>query len=282
MTATTALVRIAWALRRGRERTVTPIPDSFRAIADVVLEQVDGCDVYTITPKSGATGTEILYLPGGAYVHPIGGLHWKFVEAILKRTHATITVALYGLAPEHRMPEAHAMLDKVSATLFARAGSAHPVYLAGDSAGGGLALGEAIRARDAGIRQAAAVILFSPWVELTMSNPAIGPLEPKDPMLKRDSLAHAGRLWAENPSDPLASPINDSLAGLPPLWIYQGGHEIFLPDVEAFAAKAEAAGTSVHLVVEPKGFHVYVAAQWIPESRAALDDLVSRITNRRS
>jgi monoterpene epsilon-lactone hydrolase len=277
MAATTALVRITWAVRRGGERVAAPIPDRLAKIADVSHDSVNGCDVYTLTPKSGATGTEILYAPGGAYVHPIGGLHWALIQRILEQTGATITVALYGLAPEHRMPEAYAMLDKVYDGIVERAGSEHPVYLAGDSAGGGLAIGQAIRCRDAHKQRPAAVILFSPWVELTMANPAIGPLEPKDPMLRRASLADAGRQWAEDPSDPLASPINDSLAGLPPLWIYQGGRELFLPDVEAFARKAEAAGTEVHLLVEPKAFHVYVGALWTPESKAAIDNLVARL-----
>ena len=54
------------------------------------------------------------------------------------------------------------------------------------------------------------------------------------------------QLWTDDLAAPLASQVNDTLAGLPPLYIYQGGHEIFLPDVEALAKKAEAAGTEVH------------------------------------
>ena len=278
LAVTSGLIKLLWS-RRKSDRDATPPPDSLKRVADVSNETVDGCDVYTLVPKSGATGAEMLYTPGGAYIHPIGNLHWGLVEALLKSTGATITVALYDLAPDHRMPEAYAMLDKVYATIVKRAGKTHPLYLVGDSAGGGLAIGQAIRYRDAEIHQPTGLILFSPWVELTMTNPAIDPFERQDVMLRREPLARAGRLWAEDPSDPLASPINDSLAGLPPMWIYQGGRELFLPDVEAFAKKAEAAGTSVHLYIEPKGFHVFFAAQWIPESRKALKDLVAQLKN---
>lgn len=277
LSVATVLVRIIRALPRSEERHPAPVTDSLRALCEVATVTVDGCDVITLTPRAGASGVEIIYTHGGSYIHPIVRRHWDLLQSVLERTGATITVPLYRLAPAGRMAEAYELLNQVYASVSERAGAQYPVFLAGDSAGGGLALGQAIRYRDAGKRQPNGVILFSPWVELTMTNPAIAKYQPSDPMLRRDSLAAAARLWTDDLKTPLASQINDSLAGLPPLAIYQGGHEIFLPDAEALAKKAEAAGTRVHYWYSPKAFHVWLAVGWLPESKSALDDVAEQI-----
>jgi monoterpene epsilon-lactone hydrolase len=274
----TLLVRINRARPKPDQRHPAPVSKKLLELCDVTTEQVDGCDVFTLTPKSNASGIELIYTHGGSYIHPIVAFHWDLIRSIIERTSATVTVPLYRLGPTGTMPEAYAMLDKVYAAVTKRAGASHPVYLVGDSAGGGLALGQAIRYRDAGEPQPNGIILFSPWIELTMSNPAIPNYERRDPMLRLTAQIAAATLWTDDLTNPLASPINDSLAGLPPLSIYQGGNEILLPDVQAFVTKAEVAGTKVHFWFEPKAFHDYVALGWIPESKAALGDVALQLT----
>ena len=272
----TVLVRATRMLPRSEERHPAPVTDGLKALCDVATTRVAGCDVITLTPKRNPSGIELIYTHGGSYIHPIIRRHWDLLQAIIVRTGATVTVPLYGLAPKSRMAAAYEMLDKVYAIVISRAGE-HPVFLGGDSAGGGLALGQAIRYRDRGGRQPNGVILFSPWIELTLTNPSIADRERGDPMLRRGSLAEAAKLWTDDLTAPLASQISDSLSGLPPLAIYQGGNEILLPDAEALAKKAEAAGTQVHLWLSPKAFHVWVAIGWLPETKAALDDLAAEI-----
>lgn len=278
MAATSALVRVIRTLPSAPDRGPAPIPTNLRELCDIQTAEVDGCTIHTLTPKSGATGTEVIYTHGGAYVHPISSLHWGLLRSLIVLTGATITVPLYKLGPAGKMPEAYAMLEKVYASVRARASSGtRAVLLAGDSAGGGLALGQAISYRDTGKPAPDAVILLSPWVELTMTNPAMAPIARHDPMLRAPHLNAEAKLWTDDLAAPLASPLNDSLAGLPPLYIYQGGHEIFLPDVEALAAKAEAAGTEVHRWVEPKAWHVWVAIGPLPEAKRARADIAARI-----
>jgi monoterpene epsilon-lactone hydrolase len=277
LTVATVLVRASRLIPRSRERHPAPVTAGLLELCDVSTTPMVGRDVITLTPQSGASGLEVIYTHGGSYVHPIVRRHWDLLQAIIERTGATITVPLYELAPTGSMPEAYELLDTVYEDITTRAGAECPVFLAGDSAGGGLALGQAIRRRDKGGRQPSGVILFSPWIELTLTNPAIAAHERHDPMLKRKSLAEAAKLWTNDLDNPLASQINDSLAGLPPLSIYQGGREILLPDVEALAKKAEAAGTRVHLWISPKAFHVWVAVRWLPEAKAALNDVASQV-----
>ncbi|WP_051720311.1 alpha/beta hydrolase fold domain-containing protein [Streptomyces sp. NRRL F-2799] len=264
------------ALRHPRPDA--PLPANLRRTCAVRTETVDGREVITLTPRRGATGTEVIYLHGGAYVRPLVAAHWRIVAALIRRTGATVTVPLYGLAPRYTADDAYRFLDMVYRAVLQRAG-AHPVFLAGDSCGAGLAVGQAIRCRDEGLRPPAGLILFSPWVDVTMTNPGIARLTAHDPMLAPEGLAAAGRDWAgpRAVTDPLISPLHDTLADLPPTWIYQGGHDIFLPDAEAFAAKANAAGTPTTLHVWPSAFHVFVGAGWTPEARRALADAAGRI-----
>ncbi len=275
MAATSVLVRIIRRLPRGRESAPAPIPRSLRELCEVTSTEVDGCTVYTLTPKANAIGTEVIYTHGGAYVHPISSLHWGLLKGIIERSGVTMTVPLYKLGPAGKLPDAYAMLEKVYASVLERVGAGGCVFLAGDSAGGGLALGQAITYRDKGVRAPDGVILFSPWVELSMTNPAIPNLAAHDPMLKAAGLLESAKLWTDDLAAPLASQVNDTLAGLPPLYIYQGGHEIFLADVEDLAKKAEAAGTEVHLHIEPKAFHVWVAVGFIPEARKVRADVTA-------
>lgn len=147
-----------------------------------------------------------------------------------------------------------------------------PLIIAGDSAGAAITMACTLRARDSGRTLPTTVLLFSLWVDATMTNPGIAEIEPHDPMLGSEGLIWAAKHWAGDIpiEDPSISPINDSLAGLPRISVYQGGHDIFRPDAEAFVAKAQAAGTHADIHIYPDAFHVFVGAPQLPEARAAL------------
>ncbi|MDH6180037.1 monoterpene epsilon-lactone hydrolase [Microbacteriaceae bacterium SG_E_30_P1] len=249
-----------------------PIPRSMRRRMDVAEQVVAGHPVTTVTPTTGATGTQVIYLHGGSYIHGLDPAHWRIVAAIIDGTGATVTVPDYGLAPEHTVDEGYAFLEEVVARTTGR-----PLFIAGDSAGAALALGLAISKRATTL---AGLILFSPWVDATMSNPAIQAVLPSDPMLVPEVLRAAGAAWAgsRDPRDLLISPINDTLAGLPPIAIYQGARDIFLPDAERFAEKARQAGTDVTLRVYADAFHDFVGAGWTPEAKDAFRRVADVIT----
>jgi epsilon-lactone hydrolase len=252
----------------GRKRAA-PVPALLRRRCEVVRSDRDGMEVVTLTPKRGATGTQLMYLHGGAYVNALMRPHWTIVSDLVRRTGATVTVPMYPRAPEHTalhvFPRIRSLYDAL------RAGG-RPVFVAGDSAGGGLALSLAIQLRDAGIAGPDALLLFSPWLDLTMTNPEIPALEPIDPMLHAAGLIWCGERWAGDlpTTDPRLSPIYDDLRDLPPTHVYQGGRDIFVADARRFAQKAEQVGAHVDLHHFADGFHVFVAAPFTPESRLAL------------
>ncbi|MBO0897003.1 MULTISPECIES: alpha/beta hydrolase fold domain-containing protein [Arthrobacter] len=266
-------------VRRTAARRRRPsVPLTLRRLCRVREEVVAGFPVMTLTPRK-PSGRELIYLHGGAYVFPLREAHWWIITALIRRTGATVTVPLYGLAPWHSVAEALPFVEAVHRAVARRAAGAR-VFLAGDSAGGGLALAHVIDRRNRSESQPQAVFLFAPWVDCTMSNPGIPVLERRDPMLDIPGLVYCAQLWARGlPLDSWrVSPINDTLAGLAPVYLFQGGRDLLLPDAERFAVKAAAASSPVELQVAPDGFHVYVAATFTPEARAALDG-VARVVN---
>jgi monoterpene epsilon-lactone hydrolase len=254
-------------------RAAAPVSRGLRRIAHVEETVVQGFPVIRLTPRSGAGGSQLIYLYGGAYVRPILSAHWQIISTLIRRAGVTVTVPLYGLAPQYTVAEAYGLLDAVYDGLHERPDAR--VFLGGDSSGGGLALGQAIRLRDDGRPAPAGVVLISPWLDVTLSNPRVPALEPLDRMLGRAGLVEAGRWWAgrHDPRSPLVSPIFDSLAALPPVHTYQGSWDLLAPDAEDLAQKVRSTGGEVHLHRYPDAFHVFVGAPWTPEARAALRDI---------
>ena len=232
------------------------------------------CDkgITRVFPKQGLrSGGALIYLHGGAYVYPMVAGQWGVVEGLIDRTGLPVIIPDYPLAPNHTAAEAFDFVQPIIDEAQAEFGR---VILFGDSAGGGLALSLAMQRRDTGARQVDGLVLYAPWVDVTMTNPRIEEVQGRDKILRVPGLAWAGRAWAADldPTDPRVSPLYGDPAGLPPMRIFQGDADILGPDTIEFARKAARAGVDVRLRVEPGGFHVYVlGVPTIPEARTALD-----------
>ncbi|GLJ62016.1 MULTISPECIES: alpha/beta hydrolase [Microbacterium] len=100
-------------------------------------------------------------------------------------------------------------------------------------------------------------------------------------MLGSDGLRWAADRWAGTrpTTDPWISPINDTLEGLPPIAVFQGGNDMFAPDAQCFVDKAVAAGTRAGLHLYPDAFHVFVGVPQLPEAREALSCAAEKIAN---
>ena len=260
------------ALRFAQERTApAEIPNRLHHVATVEESTVDGRRVLRLSPRARPSGAHLIYTHGGCYLYPITSVHWRLLATLIRDSGVSVTVPLYGRAPEHTAEEAYGLLDQ----LYDQAVDAYGdrVFLAGDSAGGGLALGQAMRYRDTGRRAPAGVLLFSPWLDVTMGNPAIDALVPLDHLLAPPGLVAAGAWWAGglDPRSPLVSPLFGDPHGLPPVVVYQGGHDLFSADATLLCEKIAAAGGDARLEFSPGAFHVFVGAPWTPEARRALE-----------
>jgi acetyl esterase/lipase len=251
-------------------------PARLRRRHDVRTRTVAGFPCHTVTPRGRTAARAAVYLHGGAYISEIAAQHWTLVSK-LADAGVRVEVPMYGLAPQHTHREAYPLVTAVYRELL---GEVDPsaVSIAGDSAGGGLALGFAQTLAAAGLPQPRLLVLLSPWLDLTISNPDVPAVEARDPWLASTGLRVAGLAWAggDDPTQPRLSPLNGELAGLAPMVVYVGTHEICLPDVLELQRRARSAGAPIDVAVCDGAVHVYPLIP-VPEGRAAARDVVRRI-----
>ncbi|HUO40228.1 MAG TPA: alpha/beta hydrolase [Mycobacterium sp.] len=229
-----------------------------------------GVDV--VSPQVADPTASIVYLHGGAYVSGSPRSYRRLVSHLAAITGRRVYAVDYRLAPEHPYPAALDDSIAVYTSLLA-AESAETVVLAGDSAGGGLALATAVRLWDAGAPLPAALVCIAPWADLSCSGESMRTRARRERMLSPGGLALDARRYAngENLRNPLISPLFADLRGLPPLLIQVGDDEILLDDATRLAAKAEAARVSVTLHVWPRLWHIWhLYAGLMPEPGAAM------------
>lgn len=250
------------------------LPDTMRARYLVSEQTVGGRRVLTLTPKSGVSPWHVIYTHGGAYVSELVKPHWDIIDAMMAATGATVVVPFYPLAPEHDHRAAYAFLaDVYRHTLKTVAPDA--IVLAGDSAGGGLAIGQALAYRDAGLPLPARIIALSPWLDLALADPAIADKEQSDIMLGIAALRQCGVWWAgpDNPRAPHLSPLYAKLEGLPPIDIFQGEDDLLVIDARQFAQRLKRSGDTGRYSEYPGAFHVFMGATFTPEAQ----DVFTRI-----
>ena len=249
-------------------RTDAPVPNEMRSKLNVAESVEGGHRVVTLSPKSQGSRWQIIYLHGGAYVNPLVKEHWDIIASLIAATGATVTVPLYPLAPEGDSRAARSFVNQVYQRVVE---GVHPEHLVlvGDSAGGGLVVGTALEAKAKGLPPPARMILFAPWLDLTLANPAARTVEPHDIMLGIESLRQCGRWWAgeSDPAGPVISPLYADLAGLPPIDIFQGTADLLVVDCRSFVTKARLAGIDTRYFEYPNAFHVFMAATFIPEAK---------------
>jgi epsilon-lactone hydrolase len=215
----------------------------------------------------------ILYLHGGAYILGGAASHGSLAAQLGYAAGAKVYLPDYRLAPEHPFPAA--LDDALSAYrwLLAQGHEANNIVIAGDSAGGGLALATAVAIRDGNLPQPAALVLISPWLDLSLSGDSIKSHVSRDPILRPSWLRwSAGVYCGEHPAEyPLCSPLFANLAGLPPMLVQVGSEEILLDDSRRLEQRAQAAGVSVQLQVFDGMWHDFQAHVGVlPESGTAL------------
>ncbi|MEK6348835.1 MAG: alpha/beta hydrolase [Burkholderia sp.] len=243
------------------------------------LEPVD------VTPAAAPT---LLYFHGGGYYFCTPATHRPLVFGLAARAKARTFSSDYRLAPEHPFPAAHDDALAAYAALLEAGVDPASIVVAGDSAGGGLALALLVALRDRGAPLPAGAVLFSPWTDLAATGATLVTNDGADPMFAGAALARAARLYVGDASatDPYVSPLYADPAGLPPLLIQAGSTEVLLDDSRRFAERAQAAGVEVELQVWPRMPHVWqMAVPFVPEARRALDDaaaFVRRVTARRA
>lgn len=227
-----------------------------------------GRDVYTLhPPKGGSTEARILlYFHGGAYFYDIMKEHFAGLSKLCTVSGTTIIAPSYPLAPDASAAD----IRDFGVAMFNHIRTKHPtakIIMGGDSAGAGLAVQVAQYQRDMGDLGATALILWSPWVDVSMTNPDVMAADRNSVMIGLDGIAMATALYigGRDPKDPLCSPIYGDLLGLPPMHIWAGGRDLLYPDIIKFADLAKAAGVEVRLTQAKGQNHMWM---FLPQPEA--------------
>lgn len=174
----------------------------------------------------------VFYLHGGGFIFEIGAMHWRFVEKMSEKLNCKMTVIRYPLAPEHTYLETYAHLEAMYQTLTTRF-EGDTFLLMGDSAGATLAMGLTQRLLETKRHPLPAqLILFSPFLDMTLATPGMAQEEDLDLMLSMGFLKHCASVFSGGADlkDPLLSPMYSQLDHLPPTAVFFGTHELFYRD----------------------------------------------------
>lgn len=226
--------------------------------------------------EGAAEDKVILYVHGGGYVMGSAGSHRDMTGRLSKAAGARVLSLNYRLAPEHPFPAP--VDDAVAAYKWLLDQGIRPsnIAVAGDSAGGGLALATLLALRDRDLPSPAAGVGISPWVDMEGTGESMSTRAAVDPVVQKEGLLGMAKLYlgGADPKTPLAAPLHANLAGLPPLLIQVGGHETLLDDSTRITERARKAGVDVTLKVWDEMPHVWhLFAPILPEGQQAIDEI---------
>lgn len=249
-----------------------------RKHCQIIEHQIDNHKVYEIEPKEGASKRHIFYLHGGGYAFHIVFVHWMMIKRLIKDTGASATVPLYPLAPEHDWSQSYPVVMQAYDRAVTKYG-AENITIMGDSAGGGYSLGLTQMLRDQGKPMPGKIILLSPWLDATASDPLQPELEKHDVLLSVQGARTAGQFWAGEGKDPATFPVSPLFAAidmLPPIAIFAGSHDLLYADALRLKAKADKQDITLTLHVGEQMQHVWMLLP-IREAKLARSQIISFI-----
>jgi acetyl esterase/lipase len=231
----------AWTTVATRASTIVPPGTRVRS------ERPGGVATERLSRADSSTGQAVIYLHGGGFCIGSPANSRAIGARLAERTGAPVYVPDYRLAPEHPYPAAFDDALAVYRALLHSGFAPEAIAFAGDSAGAGLALSLLAGLRERGLPQPASAVLFSPWVDLSLSGASLAFNAAIDPLLGRAWLELCARAYCGtlDPRDPRVSPLFADLRDIAPLAIHVGTREILLDDAARLAERARSAGVEV-------------------------------------
>ncbi len=258
-----------------------PVEPAWRCPAGYVyrLVELDACTVEYLTPGDAVTGRVILQLHGGGYIGPMKNIYRRFAVRYSKISYGADVLSVdYRVAPEHPFPAA---LEDAAAgyrwLLEEKGYEPEKIVIAGDSAGGGLALSLVLYLKDQGLPLPGGIITMSPWADVTLSGESYESKYEIDPLFgnsRENMLYQCSYIGDADPKNPYLSPLFGDFSGFPPILMQVGEYEVLLSDTLRVSDKAKKAGVKVRTSVYAGMFHVFqMGLDLIPESREAWEEI---------
>ena len=243
--------------------------------AGVVRKAVsaEGVSCEWLIPPNCRMDKVLLYFHGGGFIFEQTPLHLAMGAYLAKKLGVRILMVDYPTAPSQPYPAALNACSAAYLWLLGQGISASDIVVAGDSAGGNLAIATLLKLRGENHSLPAAAICLSPVTDLTPEahrSEGIRDLLLSPKALKRYNQAY---LAGNDPHNPLISPVLGDLRGLPPMLIFAGDEEVLREDAIHFAKKAVAAGVNIRLEIYPRMWHVWQLFLSLPEATQSLDGM---------
>ena len=209
-----------------------------------------------LLPEGASDDHAILWCHGGGFAMGSSRSHKGLASQVAGVAKVTAVIPDYRLAPEHKHPAA--LEDCLTAYIHLIREGVTPerIILAGDSAGGGLAVATALKLKEQGGPMPAGLMLLSPWIDLRNQGWSHAAKAQRDPFLTTNALAVRARGYL---GDGNLAILEADMRGLPPTFIQTGEAEVLLSDSTALAERLGAAGAPVTLEIWPDMFHIFQA-----------------------
>jgi len=283
---------LKWTVRPVLSRVSSKNPARLRPWLDKPLEwvfrprrgvqiseaKISNLDVPVMYIENGESpnGT-LLYLHGGAYVFGSARTHRKLVSHICGLSRLKGISVNYRLAPENPFPAAIDDAFAVYMSLITQ--GVKNIIIAGDSAGGGLALALLGKILAADVEKPAGLVAFSPWTDFTLSSVSMSENDRSEYLLPPRQIRQAREFVApKDHKNPLVSPIFANFKNAPPVLIFVGSGEVLLDDATGIADNIRDSGALVTLSIYKSTPHVWVMGHgFLPEANAAMAETAAFI-----
>ena len=242
--------------------------------------QLDGVTCEWAFLENAPLDKVIIFLHGGGFCIGSIDTYRHFTSRLAKATGIRVLYVEYRLAPENPFPGAVDDAISVYQSLLSQGLSAENIILVGDSAGAGLCLSSTLALRDNGEPLPAALVLFSPWTDLTLTSKSLKSNAKKDPLVFLDDQKRLVEAYAKGKDvkNPLISPRFGNFNGFPPILIHTSDDEVLLDDSLNLADKAKKDGVEVTLKLWKGMFHVFaIFPDHTPEGKKSLKEVVAFI-----
>lgn len=241
------------------------IPIKVRIACKIKKEKFDKKGMYIIKSKK-ATSTDlvIFYLHGGSYIAGFGKEHWHSFNSICHDLNAVIIAPDYPQAPKNTYIDVFNMIEPLYLDIIKKVDKQKMIVM-GDSAGGGMALAlmEKIAKENKELLPNK-IMLISPWLDVSLENPAIEEVIKKDKVLNKPLLKIAGEMYIgkNNENNALTSPVKGSLKDLKNITIFTGTYDILNPDVHVLEQKAKEENVDILIKQRDGAEHIWILRKY--------------------
>lgn len=220
----------------------------------------------------------LLFIHGGAFISGPAKHHWDTIKAIHQHTNQTIWMCDYPKAPENKIIALSANIDKVYHKAL-EIYQAKQITLIGDSVGGTLVTALMQRLVQKSLELPLKIILVSPVMDATMSNPKIDTIDKIDPMLSKVGVLSAKKMCAGNSDlkNEMISPINGSFNKFPTTILFLAKKDITYPDQQLVVQKLINAKIDIEVIEGENMPHIWPFLPVMKEAKTALKEIINHL-----